>query len=325
MALASSAWPAPKTPEAPASAPEPSRSVSLDAPPKATEPFRIAVVDLFYPGDDAFASDGDREYALMLNDAVDIDGDGHRDPYYHGDIVGLFASGEGIEIVPYRIDDVEHAKTEILSELRRIQLDVIAGNPLDAVVLSWESSTLLKNFGTKLSPDKRGAYKAIVKSWGERFPSWQTSYEIILALEALADAGLEVYTIAGNSGAGAVNTYSFAEGVHVIGGVEPDHRGRWIADNALVAARAKAAFKVRFVIGDSPTVAGYDIDEDGLPDIPVRHMSGYKARPMAPPRQTHTVLKGSSYAAPTALKQRVLLDAGLRRIAKHLPGGLAPR
>lgn len=290
-----------------------------------TVPYRIAVVDLFYPGDDAFASEADREYALLIHDAADIDGDGRRDPYFHGDIVSLFASGEGIEIVPYRIDDVEHAKAEILSELRRVQLDLLAGERLDALVLSWESSTLVRNFGPDLSPSKRHVYKEIVRGWGERFPSWRTTYEIILALEALAGAGLEVYTIAGNAGSGAVNTYAFAEGVNVIGGVEPDEHGRWIAENALVDGHAQAAFRVRFVVGDSPTVIGYDIDEDGQPDLPVARMSGYRARPLAPPRESHTVLKGSSYAAPTALKQRVLLDAGVRRIAQHAARGLGLR
>lgn len=268
--------------------------------------WRVAVIDSFYPGDDAFASEADRRRHLFVNDAFDIDGDRRRDPYYHGDIVRIFLKGRGIEAVPYVVGDPSRAKEQILHQLNRIREQRAVGGRIDGLVLAWESSTLLSAFEGPLVPEERKALQERIRQWSEDSDSWRTTYRIILALEELARDGVAVYTIAGNAGVRAVNTYSFAEGVRVVGDAAPDPEVSWIASNGLVDVLEQAAFKVRLIHGDSQRALGYDIDEDGEADIPVYRVSSYRPNGARPPRESWIVLRGSSFAAPLAMRRHLL-------------------
>jgi hypothetical protein len=261
---------------------------------EARDDFRVGVIDLFYPGDDAFASEKERQRALIAHDAVDIDGDWRRDPYYHGDIVSLYVAQEGIEVVAYPIREVAAPKPEILDHLRRIASEE---RRLDAVILAWESSTLMSAFGGTVEAERVRDYKQVIRYWAEQSDSWQLTWEIIRAMEDVVDAGVEVYTIAGNAGRGIVNTYSFAEGAHTVGAAEADPEGRWIARNAFVDSVAQGVYRVRLVHGPHGEPLGYDLNEDGSPDVPVDRVSRRRGL-----REQGAILRGSSYAAPTALR-----------------------
>jgi hypothetical protein len=256
--------------------------------------YRVGVIDLFYPGDDAFASEDERQEALLSHDAIDIDGDRRRDPYYHGDVVSLYVASKRIEVVAYPIREVASPKPEILGHLRHIADG--DGRP-HAVILAWESSTLLSAFGEPVEAERGRAYKQVVRYWAEQSESWQLTWEIIRAMEDLVDAGVEVFTIAGNAGRGVVNTYSFAEGVHTVGAAEPDADGRWVARNAFVDSVAQGVYQVRLVRGVWGEPMGYDLNEDGVADVPVDRVSHRRGL-----REQGAILRGSSFAAPTALR-----------------------
>jgi hypothetical protein len=163
-------------------------------------PLRVAVIDVFYPGDGAFDSEADRQFQLLLHDAVDIDGDRRRDPYYHGDIVSIFLGSTGVDVVPHRIVDMRDPKHQILGHLRRILWRVRSGETMDAVLLAWESSALESSFGEIPTTDRERRYRDEVRSWSDGSDSWRQTSAIIEALGDLTRAGVEVYTIAGNAG-----------------------------------------------------------------------------------------------------------------------------
>jgi hypothetical protein len=266
---------------------------------------RVAIVDVFYPGDTAFASDAARAEALVRYDAVDVDGDGERDPYYHGDLVARYVAHPTIEVLPYAVTDIVHPKRDVARELRRIARDVRVGTHFGAVVLAWESSTLASAFDRPLRIERAGFYKAQIREWGTRDPSWAETAAVIEAIEDLAAAGVAVYTIAGNGGAGMVNTYAFAAGVVTIAGAEADAEGRWIGRQVFTSAVAKSVYRVRLVRDSAGVPLGYDLDEDGTVDVPIgRTSSGSRSLQPAP----GAILKGSSFAAPTALKRDVVLN-----------------
>ena len=264
-------------------------------------PYRVAVVDMFWSPEVAEADQG----ALIAADATDIDGDGLRDNIYHGDLVSLFMAADGVESVPFPVRDPSHPKEEILARLGEVLARSRSGEDFSAVMLCWESSTLISSIDRELSPEKRGAYKEIVRQWGLEDESWRLSYEIILGLEALSEAGILVVTIAGNSGPAWVNTYTFAEDVLVIGAVEPDPDGEWATSNALIDDYAQSRYTVRLVSDRERPAYGYDIDEDGVADIPLRRGSSWY-RSQGTLRDGRRVLSGTSFAAPTALKRLVL-------------------
>jgi hypothetical protein len=211
-------------------------------------PLRVAVIDVFYPGDGAFDSEADRQFQLLLHDAVDIDGDRRRDPYYHGDIVSIFLGSTGVDVVPHRIVDMRDPKHQILGHLRRILWRVRSGETMDAVLLAWESSALESSFGEIPTTDRERRYRDEVRSWSDGSDSWRQTSAIIEALGDLTRAGVEVYTIAGNAGRGRINTYSLAEGVLTVGAVESDEDGTWIVRNAFVDLLARSTFPVRLVM-----------------------------------------------------------------------------
>jgi hypothetical protein len=71
---------------------------------------------------------------------------------------------------------------------------------------------------------------------------------------------------------------------------------------------ARAAFPVRLVCDAERPSFGYDLDGDGRADVPLERVSSYQRRKNAPPRESWRVLRGSSFAAPTALRDLVALQ-----------------
>jgi hypothetical protein len=272
--------------------------------------FRIAVVDVF--GDPAVER-GQRE--LFATGATDIDGDGLRENIYHGDLVSLYVGNDDVEILQFPIDESGDAKEQLLASLQKIGALGEAGEPVDAVMFCWESSTLVSSFGATLRPEGRPAYKETIRRWAATDENWRLTHAIIRALEDLASDGVLVVTIAGNSGPAWVNTYTFAEGVMVVGAIEEDPDGEWATRNGLIDAYAQSSFEVRLVGEAERPAFGYDIDEDGIADINLKRGSSHFRR-FGNLRETHRVLQGTSFAAPTALKD--LLALGPSR--SWLPG-----
>jgi hypothetical protein len=77
--------------------------------------YRVALIDEFYPGDQVFASAEERKTARWLHGQIDLDRDWVREPYYHGDIVGMILAHPQVAIVPYTIRDYAKPKQEILT------------------------------------------------------------------------------------------------------------------------------------------------------------------------------------------------------------------
>lgn len=282
------------------------RGESADGPGGGT-PYRVAIIDMFYPGDASFGSEAERLHHLRINGVLDADRDRIPEPYYHGDIVSIYVSHPDVEILPYQISNLAGAKEMILRHLEAIDGQVGRGEQIDALVLSWESSTLISALEKPLRPGHAERYKAQIRSWGEDSASWRQSYNIIRALEKLVDRGVRVFTIAGNSGAGMVNTYSLARGAITVGSEEDALRGSYVADNVFVDLLAQSAYRIELVRDPSGTAWGYDLDEDGRPDIPLERVSSYAVGKRDYPRDGGTMLTGSSYAAPTELRRRITL------------------
>jgi hypothetical protein len=261
-------------------------------------PYRIAVVDVFFAEEGSAPGQG----ALIAADAQDIDSDGLRDPVFHGDLVSFFVSGNGIETVPFPVRVEGAAKPQLIEQLQRIVARDSLQGDLDAVVFCWESSTLISAVAGDLDPARRSEYREVVRRWGETDESWQQTHQIICLLQQLAARGLVVATIAGNSGPAWVNTYTFADGVMVVGAAEEDPDGEWATSNALIDTVAQSRYPVRLVsLQDRPSF-GYDITGDGVADIDLQRGSSHFRR-FGIPRASRCVLAGTSFAAPTALRQ----------------------
>lgn len=266
--------------------------------------YRVAVVDHFYPGDAAFPTATDLATQRWLYGVVDLDRDWIREPYYHGDMVSLLAAHPTLSLLPYPVRNFQPPKRELLATLQRIKRQVFHGARLDAVLVPWESSTLVSAFDKPLRLENAADYKARIKNWGMTEPTWGLSYEIIRTLESLVDAGLRVYTSAGNGGPGMVNTYSFADGVVTVGAVEAELRN-YVADNAFVDVHTQAAYLIRLITRTPGGPVGYDVDGDRCPDIPITCISGYSPTRRDYPSQSFWAIRGSSYAAPTALRREL--------------------
>lgn len=266
----------------------------------AAEPirYRIAVIDMF----DAAAEGVPYRQDPLAAGAADLDGDGRPESIAHGDLVRLYLDAPGLETVPFPVRDAARAKAEILARLDEVRTRRAAGERLDAVMFCWESSTRISAFGPGgLDPARRAAYRDTVRAWGRDDAGWRRTAAIIDALEALAADGVIVVTIAGNAGPRWVNTYTFAEGVIVVGAAEPDEDREWAACNALIDTRAQSRFRVSLVGDPDRPAYGYDIDEDGVADVDLRRGSTWFRR-HGWPRDTRQVLRGTSFAAPLALR-----------------------
>jgi len=121
--------------------------------------YRVAVVDMFWIPEAAEAYQGE----LIAADAADIDGDGLRNNIYHGDLASLFMATDGVESVPFPVRDPARPKEEILARLGEVLARSRSGEDFSAVMLCWESSTLISSIDRELAPEKRGSYKEIVR------------------------------------------------------------------------------------------------------------------------------------------------------------------
>ncbi len=277
--------------------------------------FRVAIVDRFYPPMEGFTSDDDRRLTGWLYGQLDLDRDQIREPYFHGDLVRLVAASPGLEFFEFPLPGRRHPLEEILENLRKIRTRQ-SQQPMDALVLSWESSSLVSAFDDRLDTARADHYKQIVRHWGESDPVWRATVQIIDELEQLVAQGVRVYTIAGNGGPRMINTFSFAEGVTTVGAVEQqlDH---YVADNPFVDRHERAAYHIERVDDAAGVPLGYDIDGDGCVDIPVSRLSAGFLTGDRLPRSSYRPLMGSSFAAPMALRRDLEQIAGLRAVCNQ--------
>jgi len=143
-----------------------------------------------------------------VRDAVDVDGDGVRDPYYHGDVVSLYVDDLAIEIVAYNVGILTAAKEQIAHLLATIEDQVARGEAVDAILLAWESSTLIPALGDPIRLDDAAAYKGKLRAWRDESDDWRWTYEIVTRLEQLTASGVAVFTIARHTGQRMINVYT---------------------------------------------------------------------------------------------------------------------
>ena len=268
--------------------------------------YKVAILDRFYPRLEGYGSDEDRSQHSWLYGMVDIDDDEVKEPFYHGDIVRMIASHPSITFITYPIQDDRSPMSEIRRNLQKIHARLKV-QPLDALVLSWESSTLISTFGKPLSQSKAGDYKKVIWDMGQKDPVWADTYEIIQWLEKIAGEGVAVYTISGNGGRGMVNTFSFAEGVVTVGAQEQELK-HYIADNPFVDVHARAAYELKRIDDARGNILGYDINGDQCVDISKDRLSGQGDDY---PETYWRLLIGSSFAAPAALRSALFSDLEL--------------
>ena len=274
-----------------------------------TKVYRVAIIDRFFPPAQGFENDEERVQHGWLYGMMDLDNDDRKEPFYHGDVVRLIASHPQITFLHYPIQDGVNPMAEILDNLRNIQARRLK-QPVDALLLSWESSTLISAFERPLKRENADKYKAVVKQMGEKYRVWQLTSHIIDALEQLAKQGVQVYTISGNGGRGMVNTFSFAKGVTTVGASEKE-LGHFVADNPFVDIHAQAAWEIVRVDNSEGKPEGYDINGDHCVDIPLNKLTGFEQENNEYPKKFWRLLTGSSFAAPAALKAALFANLPL--------------
>ena len=265
--------------------------------------WRVALIDRFYPSVNHTTDNS--SHHRVLHGLLDLDNDELPEPYYHGDLVQMIANDPRLIFIQYPIFDNRPPLKEILSRLVQIR-GSLARFPIDALLLSWESSTLVSAFEKPLKPENVKLYKSLVREWGEADSIWYATSQIILQLEWLSQQGVAVFTIAGNGGSGMVNTFSFAEGVTTVGASEPELR-HFVANNAFVDLKAPAAYQPKRMDSRDGIAMGYDINGDNCIDIPLNQLSSFDAfEHRSFSSRPWPILKGSSFAAPAALKAHLL-------------------
>ena len=272
--------------------------------PRANDAFyRIAIIDRFFPPVHSFENEEDKSHHQWLYGIVDIDQDNQKEPYYHGDIVQLIASHPTFIFMRYPIAGVKKPLEEILDNLHNLSARMHK-LPVKALVLSWEASTLISAFETPLQMKHAHRYKNSIREWGESDTFWRVTYQIILALESLTAQGVQVFTIAGNSGKATINTFSFAEGVTTVGASERE-LDYFIANNVFVDRKEQAAYFFLRRDDSEGKPLGYDVNGDGCYDIPTSRLSGLNnSQPL--PATLWPPIKGSSFAAPMAMKKALI-------------------
>lgn len=216
--------------------------------------YHVALVDRFYPGDACFDSSEDEELNRALYGMVDLDRDDTKETLYHGDIVASILKHPDIKIVRYPLRSGIKPINALLEQLELIRRDIFWGASLDAVLLPWESSTLIKSFemsgDQSLKPERVDFLFEQLAQLAQRDRVWHTTLEIIQALEDIVDYGGLVYTIAGNGGARMINTYSFAEGAVTVGAVKKE-LAHFVSNNVFVDTHAPAAYLPQLIVGQS--------------------------------------------------------------------------
>ncbi|SBS36275.1 hypothetical protein MAQ5080_03410 [Marinomonas aquimarina] len=267
-----------------------------------SELYHVAIIDRFYPPLEAFQSEEDKYLHTSLYGLVDIDKDYRKERLYHGDIVQLIAHDPSITFLRYPINGQASPMREILHALTSIN-DRFEFTPIDSLVLSWESSTLISAFEEPLRLEHRERYIETIRQWGQEFPAWQDTYLVIRALEKLAAQGVQVFTISGNSGPRTINTLSFAAGVTTVGAIETELH-YFIANNVFVDTHEQAAYALTRIDNQMGQPLGYDIDGDGCYDIPINDLTSQSIDNL--PDTIWPPIKGSSFAAPKALKKALI-------------------
>ncbi len=270
--------------------------------------YKVAIIDRFFPLSLSFDSEEEKAEKGWMYGLLDLDDDDQKEPIYHGDLIRLIAAHPGITFISYPILDGWNPMSAIRNNLKTI-LDRYPKQTLDALILSWESSTLISAFEKPLRRERAEHYKTIVKTMGERYPVWKTTHEIILMLEQLVEKGIRVYTIAGNGGRNMVNTFSFAKGVTTVGAKESE-LSHFVANNSFVDVYAQAAWQPVRVNDQQGRAIGYDLNGDSCVDIPLSKLTGHGLTGELTNRPW-PMLKGSSFAAPAALKQALFSGLSL--------------
>ena len=263
--------------------------------------YKVAVIDRFYPPVEGFSSEADKVSHRWLYGMVDIDRDDTKEPFYHGDIVRMIAAHSRVTFITYPIQDNRPPMGEIRRNLRKIKARLSCSKP-DALILSWESSTLMSIFDPPLKQSRASQYKAVIKKMGKTDPVWEDTYAIIELLEDIAAQGIAVYTISGNGGRGMINTFSFAKGVVTVGASEKE-LSHYIANNPFVDIYAQAAYELQRIDDREGNTLGYDINGDKCVDIPASKLSSAGLTNSSYPRKHWRTLIGSSFAAPAALRE----------------------
>jgi len=266
--------------------------------------YRVALVDHFYPPLEALDNHEARRRHRRLHGPLDLDADDLPEPFYHGDLVEMIAAHPQLIFLRYPLAHNGTPMAEILQRLQQIETR-FAQHPVDALLLSWESSTLISAFEKPLRRDNVKHYQALIRDWGRQYPVWQQSWQIIRQLERLATLGIKVFTIAGNGGRGMVNTFSFARGVTTVGAQEPE-LAHFVANNSFVDTQARAAYPLLSLRDANGEMLGYDLDNDQCADIPATQLSAGYQPASHYSREHWQILKGSSFAAPAALKAQLV-------------------
>ncbi|MGB0712735.1 MAG: hypothetical protein ACPGUC_04165 [Gammaproteobacteria bacterium] len=283
--------------------------------PSALAMYRVVLLDRFYPGDYTVPRPMEQDLLDSLYGMVDLDRDRSREPLYHGDVVEMLLAHPDIQVLRYPLPGDRTPMEGILHQLRKVMGDA-RDHHIDAVLLPWESSTLISALEPRdpleaqrpLRPRDVARYVETVRGWGRTSDVWKVTYDIIRALEALSATGMKVYTIAGNGGRGMVNTFSFADGVTTVGASERE-LSSFVSHNAFVDERDQAAYLFRRIDDSQGLPLGYDLDGDGCPEVGLRRLTGYSVARKDYPRESWRALKGSSFAAPRALR-RFLVGTG---------------
>lgn len=274
-------------------------------------PLKVALIDHFYPAMNVDGLEPDLRNQRQLYGMLDLDGDQLPDPFYHGDLVQLLASHPQLIFLRYPLRTGGDALAQIVRQLEHLR-QRHQGQPVDALLLAWESSTLISAFEHPLNPAHSKHYKALIREWGHGSAIWRATYQIIRLMEQLQRDGVQVFTIAGNGGTRMVNTFSFAEGVITVGASEQELR-HFIADNPFVDQYAPAAYRPRQLVGPAGEALGYDLNNDGCVDIGLERLA-LTAEEMARGAREHwQQLKGSSFAAPVKLRQMLVTERGCNR------------
>ncbi|MCL6417013.1 hypothetical protein MIB92_15235 [Aestuariirhabdus sp. Z084] len=272
--------------------------------------YRIAIIDRFYPPQLGFGSPQERSSSNWLYGLYDLDNDDEREPLYHGDLVQRIASHPHFTFFHFPMASNMHPMAEISRNLHNLlaQLDK---RPIDALLLSWESSTLVSAFENPLKPANAERYIQTVRQWGIEHTSWKNTYRIIRQLESLGRRGVKVFTIAGNGGPGMVNTFSFATGVTTVGASERELQ-HFVANNPFVDTFENAAYVITRIDDHTGKAVGYDINGDRCSDITLKQLSGRGKHPASLVHHYWKPLIGSSFAAPMALR-KALIPAEARK------------
>jgi hypothetical protein len=265
--------------------------------PEPKKTYRVAVIDSFLTPASDFTRSGTQDLFVEAY-GYDVDYDDIEDPYFHGDLVCLFLQDPEIEIV--KIDtDRERTLFGFLKGLAEVERRVvIGGERFDAVSLSLEYKCprflLTDTFFGEILSENREEYIARIQdlagSEGEVAVYGRIMIEVIRTLERVTALGIPVYVPVGNSKPNFMNVLSLAKGTFTVGCPE---------DNIEVQDTGFVVFRAPFTFDNLRVMDGYDVDGDGIMDVPSESLSGGGEAP-------GRTLQGTSFSVPYIVKRRLL-------------------